>query len=274
MEEIPDDTENCSLSLCYNGQAVVETKYQLYLNNKFNRYTHGGLTSDVFPGDESRCWGYDHFISREVVLDKAKGYLFGDKVKIGVRIQSDPIRMSNVEEYSGVLIKSLNRQRVLGKYADLILDSSRGVWQAHKVIVSSQSAVIDEKLSNVTDKYPIRVVISDEYCADVGSVLQFVYTGSVNNSSESVKDLVNCAHNLKIDSLKSFCEDELLNNVTCENLIDRFILSHRYQLPTLKAVLMNYVSHTKCSTIRYDIKEKLKNFPDLLLEITSFLLNN
>uniref|UniRef100_A0A146M855 Speckle-type POZ protein n=1 Tax=Lygus hesperus TaxID=30085 RepID=A0A146M855_LYGHE len=260
-----------SLHLCYEALIGIEAQYKFYLaNHKSNKYSKG-LNSSLFTS--GTCFGDEGFMEYHTMTDKENGYIFDKEIiKIGVQIVlGDPVFSGRTNlEYVEGLGESLRLQWQNKSFADLTLVTAQAEWAAHKVILASQSSVFSELLANSTDEHPVNYInVSDAECGEVESMLEFIYSGSVSSPTNLI-NLVYCAHHFNIAGLKSYCENRLRFGITCDNSLERLILSHDYDLNQLKTSIMAYIVKNKCPTLKGESLKTLITHPALLSEIGSF----
>ncbi|KAF6203297.1 hypothetical protein GE061_003715 [Apolygus lucorum] len=239
--KIPEIQDFVHIALCYQGSSEVRKMYELYLLNQVSsKYTEGIRTS-IF--NYKTCARFPNFITRNVLLNQTNGFWFGDNIKVGLRIQTERPVSNNQSATPGELSNSLYQYWLKKRFTDVKLLSVSGEWVAHKVILASRSSVFDKILKNSTGNQPVdSIKISSDQCADVKSLLEFMYVGSVSNIHRVIADLIPCADNFNITGLKSYCEDHLKQNLSCDNLLERLVLLNRYDLPRLKDTVVEYIS--------------------------------
>merc|ERR1719431_372349 len=124
----------------------------------------------------------------------------------------------------------------------------------------------EEKETKGTTKQ--KIVMTDITPNIAEEVLQFAYTGQVNNMDKNCEELVVTADRLQIPGLQSLCSQHLSRQIDVVNVADILLLAHRNNCHKLKKDALDFC----CQNFSYIIKnsgwsEMETNIPDLWEEV-------
>ena len=86
------------------------------------------------------------------------------------------------------------------------------------------------------------MTINDQKIKTVIVVVQFIYTGKVDNiNEENAEDLFLAADQFLLQGMKKICELFLASNVALENAIEMMALGHMYKADELKKAAKNVI---------------------------------
>ena len=145
---------------------------------------------------------------------------------------------------------------------DVTLLVKDGIIKAHKNILSKSSNFF-ESLLNSNMRESIEGVVRFETLskADLGDVLEFIYTGSVHILSEDhAKELIAIADYMLIQQLKDLAGRVLANTLNIFNCISTYHFAERYQCKELFSDTRKFIVGN------FTAVAKTKGFLDLALE--------
>jgi len=156
-----------------------------------------------------------------------------------------------------------------GKFSDCIIVCGNKEFQCHRTILASRSPVFDAMLSHdMEEKKSGRIVVEDLDVDVVQGMLEFIYSGHVNDIKLKASGLLAAADKYDLTLLKQLCVTSLCLNIDSSNVLDMLVLSEVYNEPTLRSLSLAFTTeHTKKILELSDLKLKLKNHPGLLAEM-------
>ncbi|XP_013166552.1 PREDICTED: uncharacterized protein LOC106117028 [Papilio xuthus] len=139
------------------------------------------------------------------------------------------------------------------------------VYKIHKLVLIAQSPVLRKTLKNLNEKSLLLDICDD----DLELLLQFFYTGTINNvSEENCIQLLEMAGRFELRSLFLFMQDVVKKQTTIDNAIDIAIISERYKLEDMQKYIFQFIKeHPQVLNT-----ESWKNLNDI--KLTKKLLEN
>ena len=152
-------------------------------------------------------------------------------------------------------------------FSDLELMVGSKSYLAHKAILAAKSTILMNILeSNKNNKRQV-IEINDLSDNAVEEMLRFIYTNEVENINQVAQDLLEAADKYNIRELKKLCEDELIKEITIENVIDTLILAELHSAENLKTKAIDLIGKNINQFNNSDNWLKLN--PSLMTEIIS-----
>ncbi|XP_051161492.1 speckle-type POZ protein-like isoform X1 [Leptopilina boulardi] len=141
-------------------------------------------------------------------------------------------------------------------------------FPAHKIMLASASPVFEKMFfyqmkENITNTVEVNDTDPDVF----KEMLNFIYTGNVDNLDSVAFGLFESANIYDISKLKIICEQHLENGLAVYNVISIFELADRYNSLHLKKKCIEYVDKN------YTTIKETKDFKDLNKDLTMELLD-
>jgi len=156
-----------------------------------------------------------------------------------------------------------------GELADYRLECEGTIYQVHKTILGSRSPVFRRIVKTET----VAMLVSDLDSLTLRMLLHFIYTGTVevkDISAVSIMKLVGAADLYQVGFLKEGLQASLADNISVDTAVDYLIYSEELQLSELKKVVNMFIcSNAKAMKERSDFKNKLSQYPHLILDLIS-----
>ena len=156
------------------------------------------------------------------------------------------------------------------EFCDMEIDCGGEIFPCHRVIVSARSPVFRAMFrAKMKESESRKVTIEDIKPEIMAEMLYFLYTGLVRKdvSKDSVVDLLVAADKYQMDTLRNICQDKLSSALDAKNVIEFLILGEMYRIPKLKDAALMEVVHNMPEIADTEDYMRLKDYPDLLLEI-------
>ena len=151
------------------------------------------------------------------------------------------------------------------KYTDVSVITNDEPFPVHKVILGTSSpfwtAMFERGFKEQdADKVSLGNVSSDAFT----QIMNYVYTGKIVVSTETVGQLYEAADFLSYDFIKKFCIKFMSDDISKETCIQYFNLAEKYRLVELKKSVTDYLldNFEKISDHFYELP--YKTFNDIL----------
>ena len=164
-----------------------------------------------------------------------------------------------------------------GLHADVIINASGGSIGAHRAILAARSPVFESMFAhNLKEKESSTINIDDMSIDACKAVLSYIYGCLTPNEFQTHRlALLRAADKYDMSDLKDACEESLVSDINCKNVLERLQDASLYHLPQLKGGCMKYL--LEFGKV-YDLREDLNIFlqcaeRDLVVEIFQEILN-
>jgi hypothetical protein len=110
---------------------------------------------------------------------------------------------------------------------DLKIKANDGVvLNAHKTILITRSTVFFKMLTTDMMESELNAIhVEDFDSKTMRELLRFIYCEEVQDLKTIAKDLIYAAEKYEVDGLKEICIEELIKNVSDENVIETLIIA-------------------------------------------------
>lgn len=280
-----DTKDYVSLFLCLlssNRPGGVFTRFQLAVKNRRNEIVVNRKTTSQTFLEHHEGKGYRRFIPLKQLLDKSKELLCnGDLIvhcslsyqfrnaEIAVNNRTPLIKTVKHPEPAKNLVQDLQRLYESGRFTDVTFCINGKEFKAHKLLLVSRSPYFAGVFQHdLTERLLDYLEIHDVTPEVFQQVLNFIYTESIQGLEECAEELLIAAVKYQLDSLKTKCEDYLMNTVSSENCIDLLLLADAHHAPRLKQTAMIFIG-TRVTELVYSsgwVNLKRSN-PHLLIEL-------
>jgi len=176
-----------------------------------------------------------------------------------------------VEDTCKALKKELKKLINDKETSDLKVLVGEKVFYCHKIIFMSRSPVFKTMLTtNMKEKSESSVTITDIDPDNFEKFNQFLYTDTVSfDSPSTVVALLYLAEKYDVESLKKFCEFEMLHNITTANCIyyciGLFGLTSNSQ--ELYENTLKFIGRNLKYLVKAEEWKKMKDYPDILMKL-------
>uniref|UniRef100_A0A1B0FGY4 Kelch-like protein diablo n=1 Tax=Glossina morsitans morsitans TaxID=37546 RepID=A0A1B0FGY4_GLOMM len=126
-----------------------------------------------------------------------------------------------VSSYSHVMLNSLNQLRLDQMHCDFILEAEGECIYAHKLLLVAASPYFGAMLQhNTKEKREGKVRFTDVEVSALKAIVDYVYTGAITITEDSVTSLLSTSNLLLIDAVKYNCEQFLKRRVNLTNCLN------------------------------------------------------
>mmetsp|Transcript_26022 Transcript_26022/g.29781 ORF Transcript_26022/g.29781 Transcript_26022/m.29781 type:complete len:494 (+) Transcript_26022:40-1521(+) len=141
---------------------------------------------------------------------------------------------------------------------------------AHKAILSAQCEHFRAMFSSGMKESQETVISIDDWSHSAyHQMIEFLYTGTIHDlSPEQALDVLGLADAYTLGNLKVLCESILTANVSTENVCDYLMYAHQYSASDLQQSCFDYVVLKFEEVNETEGFERLKHFPNLLMDVS------
>ena len=127
-------------------------------------------------------------------------------------------------------------------YADVTIKTNDGTLWAHKAILSASSPVFHSMFLENPEEESSTVNIEDMAVDSCTALLSYLY-GTINQEDfwKHRLSLLGAANKYDIIDLKDLCEESLMEDINCGNVLERLQEACLYKLDKLKKGCMTYL---------------------------------
>lgn len=260
----------------------VKVTFKMWLQNGDNQLVNNG--TDTYKFDNTKWAGYNSFIQKRDLMDKTKKFLPNDQLTIVTEIIINDGFM-NITGQRSLINQNLsnyyhaeNFMMLLENemFSDVRLALGEYEFPAHKAILAASSPVFLAEFEKDYNKNRSIIEMKDIISPEVfKEVLQFLYTGKVENIEKLAKEILPVANDCQIKQLQVMCEDALYQTLNDDNAVDYFSLADKYNAKDLKSQAFNYITANAPNVVNTPgFKSMEASDPHPILKIFRALMEN
>uniref|UniRef100_A0A1B0AAS7 Kelch-like protein diablo n=1 Tax=Glossina pallidipes TaxID=7398 RepID=A0A1B0AAS7_GLOPL len=152
--------------------------------------------------------------------------------------------------YSNVVLAALNKQRLERKRCDFTLEAEHESIYVHKVVLVAVSPYFKAMLEhNLKENAESTVKFTDVKAIALKTIVDYVYSGEINITEDTVQSLLSTSDLLQIDWVKEQCEHFLMTKIGPTNCFGIWRIADMHSCKELFAYCKAYI---------------LKHFPQLI----------
>jgi len=193
-----------------------------------------------------------------------------DKTTIGYGFQQDLRNIKKEdEESSSKMITDMERLLESGTLTDVTIKCENRIIECHKAILSARSTVFRAMFQHdMRENKSNEILISDIDFCTVRDMVKFIYSGRLKDLADKSDLLLAAADKYDIKDLKNICCQHLAANLCVDQIVDILVLADIHKATELKNTAIAFLlGHKEEVFSQPDWKLKLKNHPDLLMEV-------
>ncbi|XP_044731587.1 speckle-type POZ protein B-like [Chrysoperla carnea] len=257
---------------------IVQAKYKFSIINDKDEVSITSESSQAysFEQESERC---EEFMTEIFVFEKENGILADDKLRIlcevsvlgGITCLSNTIQVPEcrMSDDFGILFETK-------KFSDAILSVADGrEVQVHKYILAARSpvfaAMFEHEMKELKDNH---VKIIDVDYEILHELLQFIYTGKVENLEIMADELLAAADKYDLQRLKLLCEKELCENLSTENAAEILQLADLHGADQLKTQTIDFINANPDVMDTIGWKQLKEKFPRVIAEVYEALVTS
>jgi len=192
-----------------------------------------------------------------------------DKTTIGYGFQDVRNIKREEDECSSKMITDMERLLDSGTLTDVTIKCENRIIECHKAILSARSTVFRAMFQHdMRENKSNEINISDIDFMTVRDMVRFIYSGRCSDLADKSDLLLAAADKYDIKDLKTLCCQHLAANLAADQILDVLILADIHKAVELKSQAIQFLlSHKEEVFAQPDWKSKLKNHPDILMEV-------
>ena len=150
------------------------------------------------------------------------------------------------------------------------------VIRAHKLILSARSPVFAAMFQSDMKEKGMEEIVIPEIAPDIfRDLLRFIYTDQVQFTESNVPQLLAAANQFLLPSLKSKCEEFIMEYLTTENCVEMLTLADLHNALLLKRRATELFQYRRTEICKTEGWKNLKKFrPDAAFDIMEHLLSS
>jgi speckle-type POZ protein len=149
-------------------------------------------------------------------------------------------------------------------------NSSDVIINAHKLILAARSPVFAAMFSSRTLENTTNTIeINDLRPETIQSMLEYIYTGKVNDIKKSTVELYRCADKYQLEDLRSQAEMALMNSISIDTSAEILLLADQHHSKELKSRVIQFIvsGNLKAITQTEGWHKYVACIPDLVTEV-------
>ena len=174
------------------------------------------------------------------------------------------------------MTKNFNDLRLNKSYSDVTIIAGEKEFPANKSVLSVRSPVFERMFSENFREHEENIVRITDIDADImEALLDFIYTAEVANLKELAPDLLLAADKYGMSSLYTVCVNNIIENLSLDNVVQMFILADTYKIDRLKEKTMTFInSNGQKVFATEDWKKLVKPNQALMIELYENMIEN
>lgn len=237
--------------LLLSNKSEVRAKFKFSILNAKGEETKAMESQKAYRFVQGKDWGFKKFIRRDFLMDEANGLLPNDQLTLfcEVSVVQDSVNIHGHSHLTKLVVPECTLTADMGNllqdktFADVVFEVDGMEYSAHKAIMAARSEVFSRMFatdSNFAEAKNGRVKIDDVERDVFQEMLNFIYTGKVENLNQMADDLLAAADKYALSRLKVMCEESLSSNLTPENVASVLILADMHCAKQLKELSLRY----------------------------------
>lgn len=183
-----------------------------------------------------------------------------------------PPKMSDLK----INVKKRPRQHHETNESDDDYQQSDVAFHAHKLILAARSPVFAAMFSSRTLENTTNSIDINDLCPEtIQSMLEYIYTGKVNDIKRSTVELYRCADKYQLEDLRLQAEMALMNSIAIETSAEILLLADQHHSKDLKARVIQFIvsGNLKAITQTDGWHKYVACIPDLVTEVIQATAN-
>lgn len=144
------------------------------------------------------------------------------------------------------------------------------IFHGHKLILAARSPVFAAMFSNRTLENTTNIIeINDLHPNTIQSMLEYIYTGKVNDIKRSTVELYRCADKYQLEDLRLQAEMALMNSISVETSAEILLLADQHHSKDLKSRVIQFIvnGNLRAITQTEGWHKYVACIPDLVTEV-------
>uniref|UniRef100_A0A0N5C047 Speckle-type POZ protein-like (inferred by orthology to a human protein) n=1 Tax=Strongyloides papillosus TaxID=174720 RepID=A0A0N5C047_STREA len=239
-----DSKEYVSVFLTLIKPDKAKAKYKFSILNEKEEeknVINNGITKDFVKNEG---WGFSKFVKKDFLLDVSNGLLINDKLTILCEAEATTFRSDNQNNLDTSKNITIPQSTLLSNYADMfdsslftdfIIKVGDTEIKVHKAVLAARSPVFHNILSSPLEESQTNAIKIEDFRVEVvREMLNYIYKEKISNIQNMADEMFEIANKYELHRLKAISEQSLCNNLAIENVCERFALSEKYSIESLK----------------------------------------
>jgi len=237
--------------LLLSNKSEVRAKFKFSILNIKGEETKAMESQKAYRFVQGKDWGFKKFIRRDFLMDEANGLLPNDQLTLfcEVSVVQDSVNIHGHSQRPKLIVPDCTLTTDLSNllrdqtFSDVKFDVHGEEFAAHKAIMAARSEVFSAMFathSNFAEAQNGSVKIVDVEKDVFREMLNFIYTGKVENLNQMADELLAAADKYALTRLKVMCEEALCSNLTTENVASVLMLADMHTATQLKELSIRF----------------------------------
>lgn len=163
-----------------------------------------------------------------------------------------------VRDFSQLLVHSTTKKsdiQIRVSMSDLDYDDDHAMstpvtFDAHKLILAARSPVFAAMFASCTLENTTNIIdIHDLHPNTIQSMLEYIYTGKVNDIKKSTVELYRCADKYQLEDLRYQAEMALMSSLSIDTSAEILLLADQHHSKELKSRVMQFIVNGNLKSI-------------------------
>uniref|UniRef100_A0A0N5C010 BTB domain-containing protein n=1 Tax=Strongyloides papillosus TaxID=174720 RepID=A0A0N5C010_STREA len=271
-----DSKDYVSVFLMLKKPDKASAKFRFSILNDKKGEKNSITFSNVRDFVKNMRLGSPRFVRKDFLLNDSNGLLINDKLTILCEIEIIDVKSeyhNNPKTSINATIPQskslLNYGKMLNSslYSDCIIKVKDTEIKVHKVVLAAQSPIFSNILKSKLEESGTNVIEIENFRVEVvREMVKYIYTDEVSDIQNMANEVLEIADKYGLDRLKAISAQYLCRNLTIKNVCERFALSEKCSIQSLKECCMEFIiENDECLMETKEWKEFVLIHP-LLLE--------
>ena len=248
--ETEEDQEYCSIYLKCITTSEIKVAFDFSILNQQNIVYFSARSSASLFNEKNTSWGMNKFIKNSKLFDKNDQILKDSKLTVLCKISDakshktknyethEPDSEQNTDDFGNYEKYFLNE-----RLSDVQFRIDKEIIFAHKFVLATRSEVFAAMFTHdMKENEENKVEIKDFNCQVFKEMLRYIYTGGIDKIETIVDDLLLIADKYMLEGLTKICENNLIKNLSNENVLDYLMFANKYNLSRLKKMAIIFIA--------------------------------
>uniref|UniRef100_A0A0K0EZY8 Speckle-type POZ protein-like (inferred by orthology to a human protein) n=1 Tax=Strongyloides venezuelensis TaxID=75913 RepID=A0A0K0EZY8_STRVS len=245
------------LTLLKPDKAKAKYRFSILNDKKEEKNVKFVTESEDFVKDISL--GFSQFVKKVFLLDRSNSLLFNDKLTIQCEVEIIELKTENCSNPETLMNISIPQSKLSLDYGNLydssffydcVIKVEDKEIKVLKAILAARSPVFHDIFTSASDESQTNIIeIKDFNVEVVEKILIYIYTDEVADIQNMANQMFEIANIYELDGLKAISEQSMCDNLTTDNVLERFALSDKYPTERLKKcceeIILKNMDHLK-----------------------------
>lgn len=150
------------------------------------------------------------------------------------------------------LIDDLHRIYENNEFSDGVIEADGREFFISRAVLAARSPVFRTMFNNIrfSEAKDGRVKIEEFSASVVQKLLDYIYTGRMNNLEDEALNLLAAGHKYCIEGVQNLAQEELIKQIDEDNVCDLLISADLYEAQMLKQQCIAFVAQHRAQVIK------------------------